>query len=141
MIDLIFTFFIFFSFSFFLSLELESLAERELLAAAKVIEDAAKALMQAKNNQPKVEIGGTTNIANAILEAAMAVTKATGLLVQCATEAQRERIKLGLESGNPASYYKKNSWAQGLVSAAKAVAFATSQVSIYISFLKKQKKC
>jgi hypothetical protein len=55
----------------------------------------------------------------------MAITDATGLLVRAATAAQQERKERGLT--DPTFRYSKDpAWAQGLVSAAKEVAAATS---------------
>ena len=56
----------------------------------------------------------------------MAITKATGLLVQAATSAQKERIEKGRAGTGGAVYRRDPTWSQGLISAAKAVAHATS---------------
>jgi hypothetical protein len=58
--------------------DLESIAERELLAAAKIIEQAANDLLATKSKPRKPVEPGMPNVAEAILEAAMAITKATG---------------------------------------------------------------
>jgi len=108
--------------------DFEALAEKELLAAAKTIEDAAKSLLLAKQG-PKPGLNDRQlDVADAILDAAMAITKATSMLISAAATAQRERVEKGL--ANPAHnlYRRDPTWAQGLVSAAKAVAAATTQL-------------
>jgi len=102
--------------------ELASIAEKELLEAARIIEQAAQQLLLAKSKTVNVS-PGMPNIADAILEAAMAITKATAVLVNAATVAQKERESFA--SSDPSSFYKKNSWSQGLISAAKSVANST----------------
>lgn len=75
-------------------IDLDDLAERELRAAAKIIEDAAKSLMAAKAAKPPREQNDTRpDVAEAILEAAMAIATATSTLVSTATSAQRERAE------------------------------------------------
>ncbi len=107
------------------SSNLEALAESELLAAAKVIEEAAKTLMNAKprRTKPKVEgIIDEEDIVDAIIDASRAITSATGNLVQAATVAQKER-KASLNTGAALNKYRNDpTWANGLISAAKNVA-------------------
>jgi len=109
-------------------IDLDDLAERELLAAAKTIEDAARALMQAKaDKKPKDPADKKPDVAEAILEAAMAITQATATLVGSAAQAQRERAEKGrsnLAAGVP--YKRDPTWSEGLISAAKSVANATA---------------
>jgi hypothetical protein len=105
--------------------DLEALAEKELLEAARAIEEAAKSLLATKQ-QPKL-ISGDVNVADAILDAALAITKATSMLVIAAAAAQKERVEKGRVSGG--SVYKKDpTWSQGLISAAKAVASTTAML-------------
>jgi len=111
-----------------IGIDLDDLAERELLAAAKTIEDAAKSLLAAKASKPpKEQSDNKPDIAEAILEAAMAITNATSILVASAASAQRERAERGRAIAATGAPYKKDpTWAEGLISAAKAVAQATS---------------
>lgn len=97
--------------------DLDGLAERELLNAARVIEDAASTLRQA-GQQRKVTLGeGELDVEGALMEAALAITTATQLLVTSAAEAQQERVRKGLLSGD--KWHRDPMWTEGLISAAK----------------------
>lgn len=62
-----------------------------------------------------------------ILSAGIAVTQAVAMLIKAATECQQEIVAVGRGSDSPKTYYKKNHhWANGLISAARAVAGATN---------------
>jgi hypothetical protein len=61
-------------------------------------------------------------ISDAIMDAAMAITGATGNLIKMATISQRERIEKGRASTATVFYKKERTFAEGLISAAKAVA-------------------
>jgi len=64
---------------------------------------------------------------DAILAAALAITSAIGRLIQAATESQKEIVAAGRGSSSAQQFYKRNNrWTEGLISAAKAVAFATN---------------
>lgn len=112
--------------------DLEALAEKELMAAAKVIEKAANDLMVATQSRtlPKpltnelappgtiftflsgYEIlNGMEDVAGAILDAAIAITKATGMLVNAAAVAQKERT---VNSGSGHAYKKDPTWSRGV---------------------------
>ncbi|EGG14632.1 I/LWEQ domain-containing protein [Cavenderia fasciculata] len=106
--------------------DLDDLAERELMAAAKAIEDAANSLLAAKAKRPPKKEGEMPDVQEAILEAAMAITSATSTLVGAATLAQRERVEKGRAGGPNGPLYRRDpTWAEGLISAAKAVAATT----------------
>eukprot|EP00026_Physarum_polycephalum_P001759 Phypoly_transcript_01761.p1 GENE.Phypoly_transcript_01761~~Phypoly_transcript_01761.p1 ORF type:complete len:997 (+),score=299.16 Phypoly_transcript_01761:86-3076(+) len=109
-------------------LDLDDLAERELRAAAKTIEDAAAALIAAKAaRKPRAPNDNKPDVAEAILEAAMAIANATSTLVSSAAIAQRERAETGRARAAQGVPYKRDpTWAEGLISAAKAVAQATA---------------
>jgi len=102
--------------------ELEMLAERELLSAAKVIEQAANSLLATKQKQVN-DTNKMPEVTEAILEAVMAITKATAMLVASAASAQKERKEEGIK--RPTLYKKDPRWSQGLISAARAVANAS----------------
>ncbi|GAM21066.1 hypothetical protein SAMD00019534_042410 [Acytostelium subglobosum LB1] len=108
--------------------DLDDLAERELMAAAKTIEDAAKSLLAAKSRRPPKKEGDMPDVAEAIIEAAMAITSATSTLVGAATTAQKERVEKGRAGHDGPLYRKDPTWAEGLISAAKSVAAATKQL-------------
>lgn len=99
-------------------LDLDDLAERELRAAAKTIEDAAAALIAAKAaRKPRAPNDNKPDVAEAILEAAMAIANATSTLVSSAAVAQRERTANGRAAAAQGIPYKRDPrWAEGLVS-------------------------
>ncbi|EGC30122.1 hypothetical protein DICPUDRAFT_158187 [Dictyostelium purpureum] len=102
-------------------------AERELLAAAKTIEDTANSLLAAKSKiEPKKE-GDAPDVAEAILEAAMVITSASSTLVGAATLAQRERVEKGRTSNGGPMYRKYPTWAEGVISAATSQLFSASK--------------
>eukprot|EP01113_Clastostelium_recurvatum_P033497 TRINITY_DN4425_c0_g1_i1.p1 TRINITY_DN4425_c0_g1~~TRINITY_DN4425_c0_g1_i1.p1 ORF type:complete len:657 (+),score=216.76 TRINITY_DN4425_c0_g1_i1:108-2078(+) len=110
-------------------LDLDDLAERELINAARQIEEAARVLMAAKAAKPPREPNHQMDVSEAILEAATAITQATATLVSAAAAAQRERTEKGRANVAAGLAYRRDpTWAEGLVSAAKAVAAATSQL-------------
>jgi hypothetical protein len=116
------------------STNLESLAEAELRNCAKTIEEATKTLLNAKPKRTKPKQVGVIDeedITEAILDAARAITTATGHLVEAATAAQHERQKkmmITIQSGGSGGgvggvkYHNDPTWANGLISASKAVA-------------------
>jgi hypothetical protein len=110
--------------------DLEDIAERELLAAAKMIEDAAAALeAQRAKRALTSKTPGELDVEESIMAAAMAITAATQGLVKAATDAQHERVLKGKASDPSASkYHHDPMWVEGLISAARAVAEATRQL-------------
>ncbi|KAF2068752.1 hypothetical protein CYY_009926 [Polysphondylium violaceum] len=105
--------------------DLDDLAEKELLAAAKTIEDAANSLLATKAKRDPKKEGEMPDVNDAILEAAMAITGATSTLMQAASLAQKERVEKGRQGGNGPLYRADPTWSNGLISAAKAVAYST----------------
>jgi hypothetical protein len=64
---------------------------------------------------------------DSILAAAMAITNAIARLIKAATDSQEEIVAQGRGSSSRQQFYKRNNrWTEGLISAAKAVAFATN---------------
>ena len=122
--------------------DLEAMAERELMKAAKMIEDAAKRLLAARPKKVKTSDKlDEHDITAAILDAARAITVATGALVQAATYAQRERIAKSKDPAKKHFYRKDPAWANGLISAAQAVGGTTQDlVSAANGFVKKEKE-
>jgi len=110
---------------------LNDVAERELMNAAKVIEEAAeqlKAQAAARKAQRALQqfSPGEIDVEGAIADSALYITTATQKLIIAATAAQQERVAMGLTA--PAGsdmYHSDEMWAEGLISAAKAVASAT----------------
>ncbi|KAJ3070434.1 sla2 Src-like adaptor 2, partial [Quaeritorhiza haematococci] len=101
--------------------DLGDVVEREMNAAAKAIEDAAKRLEELLSKPQELNVHG------AILHAAKAITTAIANLIKCATASQQEIVAHGRGSSTRGAFYKKNNkWTEGLISAAKAVAVATT---------------
>ncbi|KAI8819450.1 ANTH domain-containing protein [Fimicolochytrium jonesii] len=103
---------------------LEDEVEKSMKSAAQAIEDAAKRLEALFNKKRE---GKDLDVHSAILQAAMAITSAIAMLIQRATETQQEIVAHGRGSTTSGQFYKKNNkWTEGLISAAHAVASATT---------------
>jgi len=103
--------------------DLDKVAEEELLKCANIIKEAAKALENAKPERKAPKIPGVLDridIDTAIVDAAQAIANATGVLVQHAYVAQRERLEKRRQPGN--RYRNDPTWANGLISASHGVA-------------------
>ncbi|KAF9214892.1 sla2 Src-like adaptor 2 [Podila verticillata] len=109
-------------------LDLGDMVEMEMGNAAKTIEEATarlQALMAKPKNNDLSAIELQVNAS--ILESAMAMMQAIGHLIKCATISQQEVVAQGRGNSTNAAFYKKNNrWTEGLISAAKAVAMATT---------------
>ncbi|KAG0371041.1 ANTH-domain-containing protein [Gamsiella multidivaricata] len=109
-------------------LDLGDMVEVEMGNAARTIEEAT-ARLQALIAKPKNDgLSAVELQVNAsILESAMAMMRAIGHLIKCATISQQEVVAQGRGTSTNAAFYKKNNrWTEGLISAAKAVAMATT---------------
>ncbi|KAF9570538.1 sla2 Src-like adaptor 2 [Mortierella alpina] len=109
-------------------LDLGDMVELEMGNAARTIEEAT-ARLQALISKPKNDSLSALELqVNAsILESAMAMMQAIGHLIKCATISQQEIVAQGRGTSTNAAFYKKNNrWTEGLISAAKAVAMATT---------------
>ncbi|KAF9574003.1 sla2 Src-like adaptor 2 [Mortierella alpina] len=109
-------------------LDLGDMVEMEMGNAARTIEEAT-AKLQALMAKPKNDgLSAVELQVNAsILESAMAMMQAIGHLIKCATISQQEIVAQGRGTSTNAAFYKKNNrWTEGLISAAKAVAVATT---------------
>jgi len=108
--------------------DLEEVAERELTAAAKKIEEAAAALL-ANRPKPKPKPAGALldeqDIAVTIVDASSTIAQAVAKLVTAAAVAQSKRRQGNKISGR---YRKDPVWANGLISAARTVAESTHQL-------------
>jgi len=110
------------------SMDIDSMAESELLKCADIIAKAAE-MLRAYRPPPRMSKAAgfdQQDINEAIFDAAMAITQATGQLVQTAALAQQERTKMKLIQSS--KYHADPMWAQGLVSAAQSVASAVQQL-------------
>ncbi|ORY35527.1 ANTH domain-domain-containing protein [Naematelia encephala] len=100
---------------------------QEMQNATRAIEEATQRL-QALVARPKGSKYNALDVQvhDAILAATLAITNAIGRLIFAATESQEEIVREGRGSMNIKQFYKKNNrWTEGLISAAKAVAYAT----------------
>jgi talin len=107
------------------SLDLDAMAEQELLKCAQIIAEAARTLLSAKPQRAVKKVPGIIDqqdINEAILDAATAIATATGALVQAAANAQQERVRLVRETPGGRKYMADPAWANGLISAAQNVA-------------------
>lgn len=109
--------------------DIGDIVEREMSSAALAIENAVKKL-QALMSRPKDTSRYSAvnlQVHDSILEAALIITRAIGGLIKAATEAQQEIVAKGRGSSTTQQFYKKNNrWTEGLISAARAVAFSTT---------------
>jgi hypothetical protein len=109
--------------------DIGDLVESEMQAAARAIETAT-AKLQALMSRPKDSSRHSAidlQVHDAILEAALAITNAIGRLIRAATNSQQEIVAQGKGTSSSAAFYKRNHrWTEGLISAAKVVAYATT---------------
>ena len=111
--------------------DIGDLVEREMMNAARTIEEATKRLQSLLGRQKDTSRFSTTDLAvhDAILEASLVITRAIGGLIKAATDSQQEIVAAGRGSSTNQQFYKKNNrWTEGLISAARAVAFATTML-------------
>lgn len=109
--------------------DIGDLVEQEMNAAARSIEQATQKLQNLMNRQRDTSRHSAVDIQvhDTILASAMAITQAIGRLIQAATDSQNEIVAQGKGSSSAQAFYKRNNrWTDGLISAAKAVAFATT---------------
>ncbi|KDN49591.1 hypothetical protein K437DRAFT_76853 [Tilletiaria anomala UBC 951] len=111
--------------------DIGDIVEREMLNAANAIEQATQRLHVLLSRPKDSSRFSKTELAvhDAILEASLAITKAIGGLIKAATDSQQEIVAAGKGSSTNQQFYKKNNrWTEGLISAARAVAFATTML-------------
>lgn len=111
--------------------DIGDIVEREMMNAASAIEAATQRL-QALLSRPRDSgrfSATDLQVHDAILEASLAITRAIGGLIKAATDSQQEIVAMGKGSSTNQQFYKKNNrWTEGLISAARAVAFATTML-------------
>lgn len=101
--------------------DLEALVEREMRQAAEAIQQASRKL--------ELLIQMDIHVHSSIIGAAKVLTDAVMVLIARATDSQQEIVGQGKGSTTSGAFYKKNSkWTEGLISAAKAVAIATTHL-------------
>lgn len=108
--------------------DLGDIVSQEMQNAARAIEAATQRIqaLMARPKGPKYN-ALDVQVHDAILEATLAITNAIGRLIQAATASQEEIVREGKGSSSTQQFYKRNNrWTEGLISAAKAVAYATT---------------
>ena len=105
-------------------------ATKELFNAAAAIEEAALKLSQLKpRKEASSKVDTNLNFDEQIISAAQAIAKATKLLVQSASSAQKELVQQGrLTKTDSNDSYHAGTFRDGLVSAAKLVAASTGSM-------------
>jgi len=109
--------------------DLGDLVEQEMLGAARAIEEATERLQQLMSRPRDSSKYNAVDLQvhDSILNAAMAITNAIARLIKAATDSQQEIVAEGKGSSTTQQFYKKhNRWTEGLISAARSVAFATT---------------
>ncbi len=108
--------------------DIEDLVEQEMLGAAQAIEQATQRLQQLISRPRDSRFSAVDlQVHDSILAAAMAITSAIARLIKAATDSQKEIVSQGKGSSTTQQFYKKNNrWTEGLISAARSVAFATN---------------
>ncbi|KDR85430.1 hypothetical protein GALMADRAFT_274405 [Galerina marginata CBS 339.88] len=109
--------------------DIGDIVEQEMLSAAKAIELATDRLQQLMSRPRDSSRYSAIDLQvhDSILSAAMAITQAISRLIKAATDSQQEIVAQGKGSSTTQQFYKRNNrWTEGLISAAKAVAFATN---------------
>ena len=109
--------------------DIGDIVEQEMLSAAQAIEAATQRLQDLMARPRDSSRFSTVDLQvhDSILAAALQITNAIARLIQAATESQAEIVAQGRGSSTKQQFYKRNNrWTEGLISAAKAVAFATN---------------
>jgi len=108
--------------------DIGDIVSQEMQNAAKAIEAATQRIQSLMAREKGSKYSALeVNVHDAILEATLVITNAIGRLIQAATESQEEIVREGKGSSTTQQFYKRNNrWTEGLISAAKAVAYATT---------------
>ncbi|KAI0328524.1 cytoskeleton assembly control protein [Cubamyces sp. BRFM 1775] len=109
--------------------DIGDLVEQEMLGAAQAIEAATERLQQliARPRDSSRFSAVDLQVHDSILQAALAITNAIARLIKAATESQQEIVAQGKGASTTQQFYKRNNrWTEGLISAARSVAFATN---------------
>jgi huntingtin-interacting protein 1-related protein len=109
--------------------DIGDIVEQEMLGAARAIEAATQRLQELMSRPRDTSRFSAVEVQvhDSILAAALAITNAIGRLIRAATASQQEIVAQGKGSSTTQQFYKKNNrWTEGLISAAKSVAFATT---------------
>ncbi|KAJ7446448.1 ANTH domain-containing protein [Mycena galericulata] len=109
--------------------DIGDIVEQEMSSAAQAIELATQRLQQLMSRPRDRFSTVDLQVHDSILAAAMAITNAIARLIKAATDSQQEIVSQGKGSSSTQQFYKRNNrWTEGLISAAKAVAFSTGML-------------
>jgi hypothetical protein len=108
--------------------DIGDMVEQEMSSAARAIELATQRLQELMARPKDSRFSAVDlQVHDSILAAALSITNAIGRLIRAATDSQQEIVAQGKGSSSTQQFYKRNNrWTEGLISAAKAVAFATN---------------
>ncbi|KAJ7103325.1 ANTH domain-containing protein [Mycena belliarum] len=109
--------------------DIGDIVEQEMSSAARAIELATQRLQELMSRPRDSSRFSAVDLQvhDSILAAAMAITNAIARLIKAATESQQEIVSQGKGSSSTQQFYKRNNrWTEGLISAAKSVAFSTN---------------
>lgn len=109
--------------------DIGDVVEREMLNAAQAIEQATQRLQMLMTRPRDTSRYSAVDLQvhDSIIASALAITRAIAGLIKAATDSQQEIVAQGKGSSSSQQFYKRNNrWTEGLISAAKAVAFATN---------------
>jgi len=108
--------------------DIGDIVEQEMLSAARTIEAATQKLQELMAKPKDTRYSAVeVQVHDSILQAALGITNAIGRLIRAATASQQEIVAHGKGSSTTQQFYKRNNrWTEGLISAAKAVALATT---------------
>jgi huntingtin-interacting protein 1-related protein len=109
--------------------DIGDLVEQEMLGAANAIAAATQRLQQlmARPRDSGRFSAVDLQVHDSILSAALAITNAIARLIKAATDSQQEIVAQGKGASSTQQFYKRNNrWTEGLISAARSVAFATN---------------
>ncbi|KAI0052535.1 cytoskeleton assembly control protein [Auriscalpium vulgare] len=109
--------------------DIGDIVEQEMQSAAQAIEAATQRLQELMSRPRDSSRFSAVDLQvhDAILAASLAITNAIGRLIKAATDSQQEIVGQGKGSSSTQQFYKRNNrWTEGLISAARAVAFATT---------------
>eukprot|EP01089_Gocevia_fonbrunei_P006006 TRINITY_DN1651_c0_g1_i1.p1 TRINITY_DN1651_c0_g1~~TRINITY_DN1651_c0_g1_i1.p1 ORF type:complete len:838 (+),score=273.94 TRINITY_DN1651_c0_g1_i1:86-2599(+) len=118
------------------SVNLDQLAQDELLQATRLIEELTKALagrprktVEHKPLDASAELD-MDDISDAILEATQSIARAASLLLNAAAVAQKDRVLQDFDKAQKSAtlYHADPIWAQGLISAARYVVATTQNL-------------
>ncbi|ODN78688.1 hypothetical protein L202_04266 [Cryptococcus amylolentus CBS 6039] len=108
--------------------DIGDIVANEMQNAARAIEEATQRIHDLMNRPKDGDRYGSLNteVHDSILKFTLEIANAIGRLINAAKDSQEEIVREGKGTSTTQQFYKKNNrWTEGLISAAKAVAYAT----------------